>query len=165
MSAQIILDILPGDAFSIIAGRGDTYSGGAVAFTPQQDCSLTNVTLLLRGYTGLNGQEIKAELLENDPRNQPGEPLGSFNVPPPNDGSIAGFTFNLPANIGLKGGKTYWIFIYAGLNDASMQNGTVLYWLQGSQINGAAVFSGSRMFIESGFVQSQSVPAFNIVVV
>jgi hypothetical protein len=165
MSAQTILSSLPADAFPVIAGLGNVSSGGAVAFTPQQDCTLSSVTLWLRGYTGVNGQEIKAQLFGNSPLNQPEGQLGSFNVPPPNDGSIAGFTFNLPANIGLKGGKTYWIFIYAGQNDASMQKGTALYWLQGNQPSGTAAFSGSLAYAHNVFAPSSSIPAFSIATV
>ena len=166
MGTQILLSSRPADAFSVAAGPGDVFSGAAVGFKPQQDCRLSSVGLLLRGYTGANGQDIKIELLGNNnlgPANQPaGSISNTFSIPAPNDGSVAEFTFNLSADAALSAGSIYWLLVYGGLNNASLTQGSLLYWVAGGNPAGNAAFIQSLLFVEGNFQPSTVIPGFTV---
>jgi len=164
MGTKTILSSSPADAFSIAAGRGAVSTGGAVAFKPQQNFNLTSVTLLLREYTGENGQQIKMQLLGNDAGgSRPGDLISeAFLIPPPNDGSVAEFTFNLPANVALQADVIYWIFVYGEITDASFANGALLYWVTGGNPAGGADYVQSLLYAQNSFQPSTAIPAFTI---
>jgi len=157
----MILTTLPLDGFRIGTGPGDIASGAAVAFIPQSACNLTTATLLLRGYDGFNGQQISLQLCDNSQTN---EPLSGtdFICPPPNDGSLATFTFNLQPPAVLKLGITYWLFIYGRLNDTNFSHEIKLNWVMGGVPSGDIIYQKSLQFTQSGFFPSSICPAFAI---
>jgi hypothetical protein len=163
MANQTLFSSFPNEAFSISTGMGDVYSGGAVAFQPQQACCITGVTLLLAGYTGANGQKIALQLFNNQllgTVNQPGGQLGSFTVPAGNDGSIAEFTCPLSPGVNLAAGGLYWLLAY-GLFDAPPTTRIAASWLAGGA-NPMVV--QMAQFIIGNFQPSSVVPAFAVLV-
>jgi hypothetical protein len=166
METQILLSTRPNNAFTIGAGPGNVYSGGAAAFQPQQDCSLTSVALLLQGYTGANGQQINVELWSNTivgEMNRPGgNQLGTFNVPNPNAGAVAEFLFNLPTPVNLTVGNIYWILIYGVINAVITPKVLPLYWLAGGNAVGDASYVQSLLFAAGNYQSSVTVPAFTV---
>ena len=106
------------------------------------------------------------ELLSNNnlgPTNKPGGTISNaFNIPAPNDGSVAEFTFSLPAIENLTGGSIYWLLVYGGLNSTSMANGSVLYWVAGGNPVGNATFVQSSQCVIGNFQPSVAVPGFTI---
>ncbi len=90
-----ILSNLPGIAFTVAVGPGNIYSGGAVAFSPKQDCTMISVTLLLRGYTEQMVPHFTLQLLTHGNDDKPTDTgLPSFIKPAPNDGTQAEIDFN-----------------------------------------------------------------------
>ena len=165
MASHTILNTYPTDAFSIVAGPGKFYSGGAVAFQAPRFCQLVHVTLVLRDYDGLNDQDFEIQLLDNRPAegNRPGSLIcDSFKIPGHNTGEIAEFTFELPAGTTLNAGSIYWILVYGKLNYRSMQGGTLLHWVEGKNTHKNPAYIGSLGFIDGCYLPSSAVPAFTL---
>lgn len=168
MAAQTILNTYPADAFSIVAGPGNFFSGGAVAFQAPRFCQLNYITLMLRDYDGTNHQDIEVQLLANytvathsASSNWPGCLIcDSFKIPGPNDGSIGEFVFELPAGVALKGGGIYWILVYGKLNHTCMQGGALLHWVEGKNGQKNPAFIGSLSFVDGNYLPSSVIPAF-----
>ena len=158
-----ILSNIPQGGISITAGIGAIWSGGAVGITLQQDCSLACVTLLLQGYDGKNGQTFAVELWDNNTViNRPGFQVCTFNVPVPNDGSLAEFTFTVQGNANLTSGKKYWIFVYGKINPNYSSIQTCLNWVQGANPVGSAIYNDSLNCVNSNFSPSPIIPVFSV---
>lgn len=160
-----ILSNLPDAAgFSVAVAPGNIYSGGAVAFMPQQDCSMAAVTLLLNGYTDKMAPHFALQLLVNGTNNQPADGgFPGFTKPTSNDGSAAVFTFNLTTNAALKSGQIYWVLAYGGIISGQPLNEMLVSnWLGGVTPNGSAQYKGSLGYRMGSFLPSSVVPAFSI---
>jgi len=150
-----------GEAFTISATASGESFGGAVAFTPLENISVTSVTLWLDGYTGEHDQAFCAGIYENE-FNMPGLPVAALNIPPPNDGSRAAFTFTDAAEPAtLEAGQEYWLFIYGAVPTNCPQSMSVA-WVNGGAPTGDSVYDGSEAFSASTFGDSPDMPAFTI---
>jgi len=163
MATQTILNTYPADAFSIVAGPGNFFSGGAVAFQSPRFCQLTSITLVLRDYDGTNHQDFEVHLLANHAASadRPGCLIcDSFKIPEPNDGSIGEFVFASPAGVALKSGGIYWLLVYGKLNHTCMKGGTLLHWVEGKNGQKNPAFLGSLGFVDGCYLPSSVIPAF-----
>jgi len=161
MATQTLFNNLPSEAFSITAGPGNIFSGGAVAFRPQQNGSVAAVSLLLSGYTGANGQEIRVELYDNQvigAENKPSLLLGTFTVPAGNDGLAAEFICTLSASVSLATDQIYWLLAY-GTFTMPPSTGSAASWLAGAA-NPQVV--QTAQFIVGNYQLSTAVPAFKV---
>jgi hypothetical protein len=156
-----------GDGFYAGTDSPGNYWGGAVAFTPQQNYTLTSATVGLSGYDGSYGQLASLGIFSDisEPYNtsmpdQPGGLLASGTVAP-NDGSQANFTVDFSGGMTLLANTTYWLFVQdASPNGWQFING--FNWVGGGSPTGDAVYNGSELFAASGFVPSSATPAFSI---
>lgn len=162
-----------GTAFDFIA-NGGIAGGGAVAFTPLQDCSFNSVTVWLTGYTGLDmygqsNQSFYAGIYSDQPADpsgysydQPGVLLASLSSPAPNDGSLAAFQFvSQSPSIVLQANTKYWLFLYENTS-GSFNYDSYPQWVEGGQPGGAGIYNGSQSFWAYGFSSSSATPAFSI---
>lgn len=162
-----------GVAFDFIA-NGGFAGGGAVAFTPLHDFSVSSVKIWLTGYTGLDmygntNQSFYAGIYTDQPAvdpgyddDQPGLLLASLNVPPPNDGSLAPFDFLNPSSATvLQANTKYWIFIYESTS-GSFNYDSYPQWVAGDTPVGDAIYNGSQSFWAFDFSPSSATPAFAI---
>jgi hypothetical protein len=167
--AQGILSTFPAasDSTSFYIGTDSAanYEGGAVAFTPQQDYTLTSATVELSGYNGAYGQLASLSIFSDlsEPYNpvlpdQPGEMLATGTVAP-NDGSQAAFTVEFPEGLNLSANTMYWLFVQdTSPNGWEAPNG--FSWDTGGDPTGAVTYDGSEAFIVSGFTPIVDPPAF-----
>jgi hypothetical protein len=169
METQTILNTYPADAFSIVAGPGHFFSGGAVAFRPPESCFLVRVILVLRDYDGMNDQQIDIQLLDNQSagyENRPGAVISSaFRVPQPNDGSIGEFAFDLPQAVSLSGGHVYWLLVHGSVNRFCLKSGALLHWVSGNGGYKNPAYLGSLGFIDGNYLPSKVIPAFTLVTI
>jgi hypothetical protein len=143
------------------------YEGGAVAFTPEQNCTLTSASIGLSGYDGSYGQLASLSIFSDlsEPYNtsmpdQPGELLAGGTVAP-NDGSEATFTVNFAGGVNLAANSIYWLFVQDTSPDGwQAPNG--FNWVVGGDPTGTAAYDGSEAFILSGFFPIIDPPAFSI---
>jgi len=143
------------------------YEGAAVAFTPSEDCTLTNATVELSGYDGTYGQLASLSIFSDmsEPDNtgmphQPSEQLASGTVAP-NDGSDASFTADFPGGLNLTANTTYWLFVQ-DTSPNGWQGPNGFYWVGGGEPTGDVAYDGSEAFIVSGFEPSSDPPVFSI---
>jgi hypothetical protein len=164
---------LGGAAFDFIA-NGGLASGGAVAFTPQQDFSFTSITAWMTGYTGLDmygnqNQGFYAGIYSDQltveagyTSDQPGMLLANLSSPAPNDGSLAPFEFvNLSPDLVLHADTKYWLFIYEKTS-GSFNYDAYPQWVEGDSPIGKATYNGSQNFWAYDFSSSSATPAFAI---
>jgi hypothetical protein len=143
------------------------YEGAAVSFTPSEDCTLSNASVVLSGYDGTYGQlaslSIFSDLSEpynTDMPHQPLEQLASGTVAP-NDGSEASFAVDFSGGLNLLANNTYWLFVQdTSPNGWQAPNGFT--WVGGGDPTGSAAYDGSVAFIVSGFYPSTDPPVFSI---
>jgi hypothetical protein len=160
---------------------GDNTFGGAIGFTPLENLSVSSVTLWLSGYNGLssyysgpNGivftnQSYVVSINGNGTAfgyNTPGIPLTPLNVPAPNDGSLAAFTFTVPSgSVALEAHQEYWVAI----SGITMPESFLYYnnsdWVGGGTPTGDAIYDGAVSQYSAGFTSSTDVPAFTINIV
>jgi hypothetical protein len=153
-----------GGAGFVLASDSHVPFGGAIEFTPLQDFNLASITVWLVGYTGLDlsGQpnSIYAEIFSDGTAypgslHTPGTLIAFLDIPPPNDGSLAPFTLNLPPII-LSVNTPYWLLLYAGGAEANIG------WVGGDNPVGNAIYNGSENFYAYGFYPSSITPAFRL---
>jgi hypothetical protein len=147
-----------GAGTAIIVGSLDGYNPeqGVVAFTPLTNFALTSVTVWLTGYNGQNGQNFSMSLYTN---NYFYNAVVYFNVPLPNDGTTAAFTFTNPSGATvLQTNQEYWLFItgYGTSADTSAN------WLDGTTPGGDAVYYGAEAGTNAEYVSISAIPAFTI---
>lgn len=136
-----------GSGFSLVTYNGLSMSGGAVAFTPDENLDLSSVSLWLSGYTGQNGQNIDVSIW-GDYNSSPSEPLINFGSASPNDGSLDQFTFSNPSvslfsglsGTTLSASSEYWLVVTAGGQPGNYIEGAS--WAGGSDPTGAATDDG-----------------------
>jgi hypothetical protein len=165
-------------AFSV-GVAGDNTFGGAIGFTPLENLSVSSVTLWISGYNGLssyyNGPNgivftnqsyvvsISDSIYNIRGYNQPGGLLTLLNVPAPNDGSLAPFTFAVPSgSIELEANQEYWVFIYGITIPGSFLYYNNSSWVGGGTPTGDAIYDGAESSFSSGFTPSTDIPAFTI---
>jgi hypothetical protein len=155
------------DGFYAGTDSPGNYWGGAVAFTPQQDFTLTSATVELSGYDGSYGQLASLSIFADlsDPYNldMPDQPLYELasGTVAPNDGSQAGFTVDYSGGVTLLANTTYWLFVQDASSDG-WQGINGFNWVGGGNPTGDAIYDGSELFAVSGFVPSSVTPAFSI---
>jgi hypothetical protein len=133
-----------------------TSSGGAVAFTPDQNITLSSVTVWLQGYTGQNGLSLDAAIYNNF-QGQPGQEIDVLTSPEPNDGSISAFNFSSSSgSTVLDAGDEYWLLLYG--NGTNPMDPTGCHWEEGGSPTGAAAYDGTQGFYEP----YTDTPAFTI---
>jgi hypothetical protein len=179
--AAIVISSLPtnDDGFAIGATTSHAIEWGAVGFTPDQDLTLTSVTLWLTGYTGVDDQRPEVSIWSDTTASAPNLPHApatsltamsygysdgmAFNTPAPNDGSSASFEFDYPGELTLQGGTIYWLVVDEvtppdndGLNVLSF------FWNGGGSVTGEAAYVGSEQLIIAGLLPSSTTPAFSI---
>jgi hypothetical protein len=168
--AQSIISTFPaggGGFFYVGTDAPGNYFGGAVAFTPSENYTLTSASVELSGYTGAHGQiaslSIYSDLSEPNNAtlpNQPNELLASGTVAP-NNGSEASFTVDFSGEMNLLANDTYWLFVQdTSPNGWKAVNGFT--WVGGGNPTGPAVYDGSAAFIVDGFYPSTASPAFSV---
>jgi hypothetical protein len=143
------------------------FEGGAVAFTPEQNYTLTSASVGLSGYDGSYGQLASLSIFSDLSQpystsmpDQPGQLLVSGTVAP-NDGSEATFTVNFAGGVNLAANSIYWLFVQdTSPNGWEAPNG--FNWIVGGDASGAAAYDGSEAFIVSGFSPISDPPAFGI---
>lgn len=164
-----------GAAFNFV-GNGAIAGGGAIAFSPLYNCTFSSITLWLSGYTGLDNQgrtnqsfyatinqDTVYQTGPNTYLHQPGATVLTLDVPPPNNGSPAGFSFvNPDPAIVLSANITYWLFIYESTSGSYNYNDYPV-WSLGSTPAGDAIYGGSETFYDFQFSPSSVVPAFDII--
>jgi hypothetical protein len=169
--AQGILSSYPASSdsvgFNIGTDAPGNYEGGAVAFTPEEDYTLTSVIVELSAYDGSEGQLARTGIFSDlsEPYNtvmpdQLGNMLATGTVAP-NDGSEASFTVEYPGGLNISAGTMYWLFVEdTSPNGWEGPNG--FNWITGGTPTGAAAYDGSEAFNISGFSPDTDPPAFTI---
>lgn len=169
--AQGIISTYPAgngaDSFYVGTDTPGNYEGGAVAFTPQQDYTLTSASVELSGYDGSYGQVASLSIFSDlsEPYNayMPDQPGGllATGIVSHNDGSQAGFTVDFSGELNLSAKSIYWLFVQdTSPNGWQAPNG--FYWTVGGDPTGEAAYDGSEAFIVSGFSPIIDPPAFSI---
>jgi len=160
-----------GTGFSVSAQSPPNATGGAVAFTPSEDMSFSSITVWLSGYNGLDvfgnlNQSFYAGIWTDAAPapggvDQPQADIDPLSVPPPNDGSLAAFTFdNLSPSTILSANTEYWLVIYENTGGSIAVGST---WVGGNVPVGNATYDGSDRFsFPAGFTSSSIIPAFEI---
>jgi hypothetical protein len=153
-----------GTAFTLALEGGNTF-GAAIAFTPNYNLSLLDITIWLAGFTGTDAfgggpYNIVGGIYENSKfSDQPAEQIMDLGILTPNNGSLAAFTFtNGSASTILVADQKYWLFVY-------MRGGFVgsaANWVNGSTPAGSATYDGSESFADGSFTPSSATPAFSI---
>jgi hypothetical protein len=159
--------------FSFVADGG-IAGGGAVAFTPLHDFTVSSITIWLTGYTGLDmygnaNQSFYAGIYSDQltiesgyTNDQPGTLLVSLDAPAPNDGSLAAFTFaSTSPTTTLQANTKYWLFIYEATS-GSFNYDSYPQWVEGDTPAGDALYDGAQSFWASTFSPSSDTPAFTI---
>jgi hypothetical protein len=133
-----------------------TSSGGAVAFTPTTNITVSSVTLWLTDYNGQNGMSLDAAICNNF-EGGPGQAVENFSAPTPNNGSTSAFTFDSSSGpTTLDAGQEYWLLVYGMGTNPSMPVGAM--WDEGQTPGGAAAYDGTQGFNEP----SSETPAFTV---
>jgi len=157
---------------------GDNTFGAAIGFTPLENLSVTSVTLWLSGYNGLStyysgpagivftNQSYIIGISGNGTSsgfNHPGIELSPLNVPAPNDGSLAPFTFTVPSGtLDLEANQEYWVFIYGITMPESFLYYNSSDWVGGGTPTGDAIYDGALSSFSADYTPSSDIPAFTI---
>ena len=166
--ASIIISNFPTSGGTYIGTDAPgNYEGAAVAFTPLEDCTLSNASVVLSGYDGSYGQlaslSIFSDLSEPDNTDTPHQPLEQLasGTVAPNDGSEASFAVDFSGGLYLLANNIYWLFVQ-DTSPGGWQAPNGFTWVGGGDPAGSAAYDGSVAFIVSGFYPNTDPPVFSI---